>query len=36
MARNRQRAKERQAERQAARRAGTEDSGGVPDAQRRV
>ncbi|MFL5840313.1 MAG: preprotein translocase subunit SecE [Thermoleophilaceae bacterium] len=36
MARNRQRAKERQAERRAARQAGTPDSGGVPDAQRRV
>ena len=36
MARNRQRAKERQAERRAARRAARENTGGVPDAQRRV
>src|SRR4051794_1100691 len=36
MARNRQRAKERQAERRAARQAARENSGGVPDAQRRV
>jgi preprotein translocase subunit SecE len=36
MARNRQRAKERQAERRAARKAAREDSGAVPDAQRRV
>ena len=36
MARNRQRAKERQEERRAARKAAREDTGGVPDAQRRV
>src|SRR4051794_16284302 len=36
MARNRQRAKERQAERRAARQAAREDTGAVPDAQRRV
>src|SRR3954454_9653607 len=36
MARNRQRAKERQAERRAARQAARENSGAVPDAQRRV
>jgi preprotein translocase subunit SecE len=36
MARNRQRAKERQAERRAARRAGGENTGAVPDAQRRL
>jgi preprotein translocase subunit SecE len=36
MARNRQRAKQRQAERRAARQAAREDTGGVPDAQRRV
>jgi preprotein translocase SecE subunit len=36
MARNRQRAKERQAERRAARQAAQPNSGGVPDAQRRV
>ena len=36
MARNRQRAKERQAERRAARQAARENSGSVPDAQRRV
>jgi preprotein translocase SecE subunit len=36
MARNRQRAKERQAERRAARQAARDDSGAVPDAQRRV
>src|SRR3954454_4510427 len=36
MARNRQRAKERQAERRAARNAARENTGGVPDAQRRV
>ena len=36
MARNRQRAKQRQAERRAARQAARENSGGVPDAQRRV
>ena len=36
MARNRQRAKERQAERRAARQAARNDSGAVPDAQRRV
>src|SRR6476620_2917353 len=36
MARNRQRAKERQAERRAARQAARENTGGVPDAQRRV
>ena len=36
MARNRQRAKERQAERRAARRAARADTGGVPEAQRRV
>ena len=36
MARNRQRAKERQAERRAARQAARENTGAVPDAQRRV
>jgi preprotein translocase subunit SecE len=36
MARNRQRAKQRQAERRAARQAARENSGAVPDAQRRV
>jgi preprotein translocase subunit SecE len=36
MARNRQRAKERQAERRAARQAAREDTGAVPEAQRRV
>jgi preprotein translocase subunit SecE len=36
MARNRQRAKERQAQRRAARQAARDDSGAVPDAQRRV
>jgi preprotein translocase subunit SecE len=36
MARNRQRAKERQAERRAARQAARDNSGAVPDAQRRV
>ena len=36
MARNRQRAKQRQAERRAARQAARENSGSVPDAQRRV
>src|SRR3954447_2819815 len=36
MARNRQRAKERQAERRAARQAARDESGAVPDAQRRV
>jgi|SRR5215211_7118441 len=36
MARNRQRAKERQAERRAARQAARENSGAVPDAQRRI
>jgi preprotein translocase subunit SecE len=36
MARNRQRAKERQAERRAARQAAREDTGAVPNAQRRV
>ena len=36
MARNRQRAKERQAERRAARQAARDDTGAVPDAQRRV
>src|SRR3954447_22099126 len=36
MARNRQRAKERQAERRAARQTAREDTGAVPDAQRRV
>jgi preprotein translocase subunit SecE len=36
MARNRQRAKERQAERRAARQTGSDASGAVPDAQRRV
>src|SRR3954451_12705931 len=36
MARNRQRAKERQAERRAARQAARENTGPVPDAQRRV
>jgi preprotein translocase subunit SecE len=36
MARNRQRAKERQEQRRAARRAAREDTGAVPDAQRRV
>src|SRR5437899_2204588 len=36
MARNRQRAKERQAERRAARNTARENTGAVPDAQRRV
>ena len=36
MARNRQRAKQRQAERRAARQAARDNSGAVPDAQRRV
>jgi preprotein translocase subunit SecE len=36
MARDRQRAKERQAQRRAARQAARDDSGAVPDAQRRV
>ena len=36
MARNRQRAKQRQAERRAARQAARDNSGSVPDAQRRV
>ena len=36
MARNRQRAKQRQAERRAARQAARENTGSVPDAQRRV
>src|SRR3954462_11267080 len=36
MARNRQRAKQRQAERRAARQSARENSGAVPDAQRRV
>jgi preprotein translocase subunit SecE len=36
MARNRQRAKERQEERRAARQAAREDTGAVPEAQRRV
>src|SRR3954470_16567649 len=36
MARNRQRAKDRQAERRAARQAAREDTGAVPEAQRRV
>jgi preprotein translocase subunit SecE len=36
MARNRQRAKERQAERRAARQAARDNSGAVPEAQRRV
>lgn len=36
MARNRQRAKERQEERRAARKAARDNSGAVPDAQRRV
>jgi preprotein translocase subunit SecE len=36
MARNRQRAKERQAQRRAARQAARDNSGAVPDAQRRV
>src|SRR5215217_2437030 len=36
MARNRQRAKERQAERRAARQAARDNSGAVPDTQRRV
>jgi preprotein translocase subunit SecE len=36
VARNRQRAKERQAERRAARQAARENTGAVPDAQRRI